>query len=141
MGDEIPSARPSPSPTGNRPSAAKAGHDPGEPYVALRFTGVTKSYPGVRALDDVSLEIHAGEVHGLVGENGAGKSTLMAIAAGSLAQDAGEVHIGGVIRMADGSPAAGAAGSASLWMSIRQPVSRAASRAFCPSLPIASDSW
>lgn len=63
--------------------------------VALRLTGITKSFPGVKALADVSLEVRAGEVHALVGENGAGKSTLMAVASGALAQDEGAVEIGG----------------------------------------------
>jgi ribose transport system ATP-binding protein len=48
----------------------------------LRLTDVTKTFPGVIALDGVTLEVIAGEVHALVGENGAGKSTLMAVAAG-----------------------------------------------------------
>jgi ribose transport system ATP-binding protein len=64
--------------------------------IALRLSGVTKSFPGVSALKDVSLEVRAGEVHALVGENGAGKSTLMAIAAGSTLPDQGSVEIGGV---------------------------------------------
>lgn len=63
--------------------------------VALRLTGIVKSFPGVRALKDVSIEITAGEVHALVGENGAGKSTLMAIASGALSPDEGTVEIAG----------------------------------------------
>src|SRR4051812_30793486 len=63
--------------------------------VELRLTGIEKAFGGVRALKDVSFEVRAGEVHALLGENGAGKSTLMAIAAGSLAPDAGAVEIGG----------------------------------------------
>ena len=42
---------------------------------ALQLRGICKSFPGVRALDDVDFSVAAGEVHGLVGENGAGKST------------------------------------------------------------------
>jgi ribose transport system ATP-binding protein len=61
----------------------------------LRLTDVSKAFGGVLALKGVSLEVRAGEVHALLGENGAGKSTLMAIAAGSLAPDAGVVEIGG----------------------------------------------
>jgi len=52
---------------------------------------ISKSYPGVRALDAVSLEITRGEVHALVGQNGAGKSTLVEIIAGSLHPDSGEI--------------------------------------------------
>src|SRR5438477_1241842 len=56
---------------------------------------ITKTYPGVRALEDVSLEVRAGEVHALVGENGAGKSTLMKILAGAQPKDSGEILING----------------------------------------------
>jgi ribose transport system ATP-binding protein len=63
--------------------------------VALRLSGIVKSFPGVRALKDVSLEVRSGEVHALVGENGAGKSTLMAVASGALAPDEGSVEIAG----------------------------------------------
>ncbi len=61
----------------------------------LRMTGISKSFPGVRALDDVSLEVHAGECLALVGENGAGKSTLMKIVSGVYPADAGTVEIDG----------------------------------------------
>ncbi|TXN32648.1 ATP-binding cassette domain-containing protein [Lacisediminihabitans profunda] len=65
--------------------------------VLLRLTDIVKSFPGVRALSDVTLEVRAGEVHALVGENGAGKSTLMAVASGALEPDAGTVEIGGTL--------------------------------------------
>ena len=67
----------------------------GESAVALRLDGVAKVFPGVRALDDVQLEVVRGEVHGIVGENGAGKSTLMAVASGVLVPDAGAVLVNG----------------------------------------------
>ena len=62
---------------------------------ALRLTAITKTFPGVRALDGVTLDVLPGEVHALVGENGAGKSTLMAVACGALTPDAGHVEIDG----------------------------------------------
>ena len=58
-----------------------------EPF--LELLGITKTYPGVVALDDVSLAVAPGEVIGLVGENGAGKSTLMKVLGGVIAPTAG----------------------------------------------------
>jgi ribose transport system ATP-binding protein len=57
--------------------------------------GVSKTYPGVRALDHVSIDCKAGEVHAILGENGSGKTTLMKIASGAIASDGGGVEIGG----------------------------------------------
>src|SRR5688572_3438773 len=65
----------------------------GEPF--LRLTGVSKTYPGVKALSDFSMEIAPGEVIGIVGENGAGKSTLMKILGGVVAPDRGTIEIDG----------------------------------------------
>lgn len=61
----------------------------------LRMTAIAKRFPGVQALDDVSLVVQQGEVHGLLGENGAGKSTLLKILAGALEPDAGSIEFGG----------------------------------------------
>jgi ribose transport system ATP-binding protein len=55
----------------------------------LKLNHISKTYPGVRALDDVSLEFKQGEVHALLGENGAGKSTLIKIVAGAIEPDGG----------------------------------------------------
>ncbi len=60
---------------------------------AVRFEGVTKRFPGVQALDDVTLTVAAGSCHALCGENGAGKSTLGKILAGVYRPDAGHVFI------------------------------------------------
>jgi L-arabinose transport system ATP-binding protein len=59
----------------------------------LAFEGVTKSFPGVRALDEVSFAVAPGEVRALIGENGAGKSTLLKILSGQYRADAGVVRI------------------------------------------------
>ncbi len=68
----------------------------------LSFKSVTKQFPGVRALDDISFDVARGEVHGLVGENGAGKSTLMHILAGVYQPDAGVMELEGrEVRFAD----------------------------------------
>jgi ribose transport system ATP-binding protein len=63
--------------------------------ILLQLTGVTKTFPGIRALSQVSFDVVAGEVHGLVGENGAGKSTLMGVASGALLANDGIVRISG----------------------------------------------
>ena len=63
------------------------------PY--LSFHGVGKTFPGVKALDDITFSCHAGQVHALMGENGAGKSTLLKILSGSYLPSAGEIHIQG----------------------------------------------
>lgn len=57
--------------------------------------GISKSFPGVRALDDVGLTLYPGEVLGLIGENGAGKSTLIKILGGIYSADGGEIRIEG----------------------------------------------
>ena len=59
----------------------------------FRMENISKTFPGVKALDDVSFSVNKGEVHGLVGENGAGKSTLMKIMSGVFHADEGEIFI------------------------------------------------
>lgn len=61
----------------------------------IEMKAISKSFPGVKALSDVSFDVRAGEVQALVGENGAGKSTLIKIMSGVYQADAGEVQLGG----------------------------------------------
>lgn len=69
----------------------------------LKMCEITKSFPGVLALDKVDLEVAAGEIHGLVGENGAGKSTIIKVLAGVYQANSGTVAIDGV-SLADVTP-------------------------------------
>ena len=62
----------------------------------MEMRGISKSFPGVAALADVSISLDRGEVLGIVGENGAGKSTLMKVLAGVYPADAGTLHLDGV---------------------------------------------
>jgi ABC-type sugar transport system ATPase subunit len=64
-----------------------------KPAVLLRMENVSKSFPGVQALDQVSLHVGAGEILGLIGENGAGKSTLMKILSGVYQMDSGQIYL------------------------------------------------
>jgi len=61
----------------------------------VEMKGISKSFPGTKALDDVALQLKKGEIHALVGENGAGKSTLMNILTGQISMDIGEIFMEG----------------------------------------------
>lgn len=63
--------------------------------IVLQLQGISKSFPGVKALDNVSLSVKKGTVHALMGENGAGKSTLMKCAFGLYHPDEGSIFVGG----------------------------------------------
>ena len=63
--------------------------------VLLRMEGISKSFPGVKALDNVQLQVKAGTVHALMGENGAGKSTLMKCLFGIYSKDSGHIYLEG----------------------------------------------
>ncbi len=84
------------------PKALHPHSQQGQTLLAAR--GVSKTFPGVIALDDVSLTVVAGEVNALVGENGAGKSTLINLMSGFYAPDGGGIDVGG--RPLDPTPSA-----------------------------------
>jgi len=63
--------------------------------IILQLKGISKQFPGVKALDNVSLDVRKGEVHVLLGENGAGKSTLMKILSGVYKKDSGKIFLDG----------------------------------------------
>src|SRR4030081_2961281 len=69
--------------------AASSGQP--EPAELVRMERISKSFPGVVALDDCHFELRVGEVHALCGENGAGKSTMMNVLAGIYQPDAGSI--------------------------------------------------
>jgi rhamnose transport system ATP-binding protein len=93
-------------------TSARAASDVATPVLSL--SGVSKTFPGVRALHDVSFDLRAGEVTALIGENGAGKSTIVKILTGIYAPDAGEIFVGGERRTFASPREAWAAGIAAI---------------------------
>ncbi|WP_323121500.1 L-arabinose ABC transporter ATP-binding protein AraG [Burkholderia alba] len=79
---------------------------------ALRFDNIGKVFPGVRALDGISFDVHAGQIHGLMGENGAGKSTLLKILGGEYQPDSGSMLVDGQAQRFPNAAASIAAGIA-----------------------------
>src|SRR5918993_1119301 len=89
----------------------------GAPILEMR--GISKTFPGVKALSDVSLQIFPGEVHALMGENGAGKSTLMKILSGAYQADpGGEIRLDGQPVVIDGPLAAKRLGVAIIYQEL-----------------------
>ncbi|MDD3213326.1 MAG: ATP-binding cassette domain-containing protein, partial [Eubacteriales bacterium] len=64
--------------------------------VVLTMRGISKTFPGVKALDNVDFTLRRGEIHALMGENGAGKSTLIKCLTGVHDFEKGEIHVGGI---------------------------------------------
>src|SRR5262249_30318647 len=86
-----------PGPTGAVRLAVPPGRNAvrAEPHPLLALSGVSKRFPGVRALHDVKLVLHAGKVTALIGENGAGKSTLVKILTRIYTPDSGPIELSG----------------------------------------------
>ncbi|WP_115787669.1 sugar ABC transporter ATP-binding protein [Arthrobacter silvisoli] len=76
-----------------------AGEPPSPaPELELELEGITKSYPGVKALKGVSFSVGRGSIHALAGQNGAGKSTLVKILSGAESPDSGSIRLGGELQ-------------------------------------------
>jgi rhamnose transport system ATP-binding protein len=88
------------------------------PAPLLEVRGIEKSFPGVRALSDVSFDVRAGEVHALIGENGAGKSTLIKIMSGVYRPDDGSILIEGRETRFSGPDDARRAGVATIYQEL-----------------------
>lgn len=59
----------------------------------VKMEGISKAFAGIKALDDVQIDLRQGEIHALMGENGAGKSTLMKIMTGVYNRDSGKIYL------------------------------------------------
>ncbi|XNO45556.1 sugar ABC transporter ATP-binding protein (plasmid) [Sinorhizobium meliloti] len=86
----------------------------------LKFAGITKTFPGVKALTDVSFEVMPGEIHALLGENGAGKSTLLKILSGVQRATSGEFYVDGAVAHFRRPEHARAAGVAMIYQELQQ---------------------
>src|SRR5271156_3043756 len=84
----------------------------------LQLAGMTVQFPGVLALDKVSLDVRRGEVHGLMGENGAGKSTLLKVLSGVNQPAAGTLSLNGVAQQFTTTKAAIEAGIAIIYQEL-----------------------
>src|ERR1700744_4542345 len=98
-----------------------------EPILAT--TGVSKTFPGVKALQGVDFRLFPGEVHTLMGQNGAGKSTLINVLTGVVAPDAGTIRLGGEVVAFASPQEAEAAGVRTLYQEVN----------LCPNLSVAEN--
>jgi simple sugar transport system ATP-binding protein len=95
----------------------------------LATAGVSKTFPGVKALQRVDFRLFPGEIHTLMGQNGAGKSTLINVLTGVVAPDAGTIHLGGEIVAFASPQEAEAAGVRTLYQEVN----------LCPNLSVAEN--
>lgn len=103
---------------------------------AVRLRHISKNFPGVQALRDVSFELLAGEVHGLVGANGAGKSTMIRMLSGASTPDSGEIEVGGAPLLNDNPRHLRAAGISAIYQELTIiPEMTALSNAFLGAAP------
>jgi len=77
------------------PPSKASGEAEATPSALLRAVNLSKSFGPVRVLNEIGIEVHAGEVHAIIGENGAGKSTLMKLLAGNEQPTAGTIYFDG----------------------------------------------
>ena len=108
----------------------------------IQFEGISKTFPGVKALDDITFGAHKGSVHGLIGENGAGKSTLLKILSGAYQPTSGRIKIDGRdVKFANAS-AAIAAGVAVIYQELQLvPELTVAENIFLGHLPASKYGW
>ncbi|RKE39388.1 monosaccharide ABC transporter ATP-binding protein (CUT2 family) [Paraburkholderia sp. BL23I1N1] len=110
-----------------RSGVASNARDPIEPILAT--AGVSKTFPGVKALQRVDFRLFPGEIHTLMGQNGAGKSTLINVLTGVVAPDAGTIRLGGEIVAFASPQEAEAAGVRTLYQEVN----------LCPNLSVAEN--
>ncbi|MGF6879297.1 sugar ABC transporter ATP-binding protein [Paraburkholderia sp. MM5477-R1] len=122
----------------NQPDQPRRGTPPGAPSQQndmsarepiLAISGVSKTFPGVKALQHVDFRLFPGEVHTLMGQNGAGKSTLINVLTGVLAPDAGTIRLGGELVAFASPQEAEAAGVRTLYQEVN----------LCPNLSVAEN--
>ncbi|MGF6918817.1 sugar ABC transporter ATP-binding protein [Paraburkholderia sp. 40] len=122
----------------NQPDQPQRGTPPGAPSQQndmsvrepiLATSGVSKTFPGVKALQHVEFRLFPGEVHTLMGQNGAGKSTLINVLTGVLAPDAGTIRLGGEVVAFASPQEAEAAGVRTLYQEVN----------LCPNLSVAEN--
>ena len=101
----------------------------GERVPVLETRGISKTFPGVKALQNVDFRLYPGEIHTLMGQNGAGKSTLINVLTGVYAPDGGEIHLGGAAVQFASPQEAEAAGIRTLYQEVN----------LCPNLSVAEN--